>query len=149
MGITNSFTLEASYGGSNMGKQNMSTLYCVYCVIELYFYLSIFLFFYLSIFLSFYLLTRFSCCMLYRHNATIGTDWNLVFWDNSLYKNWICHSNENYAKCINRAANSKLLYYSYRTVRMDIRPIFSFLHCCKLPSLKMETYIWKTHIKKT
>ena len=23
--------------------------------------------------------------MLYRHNVVIGTDWNLVFWDNSLY----------------------------------------------------------------
>ena len=24
--------------------------------------------------------------MLYRHNAAIRTDWNLVIWDNSLYK---------------------------------------------------------------
>ena len=31
--------------------------------------------------------TRFSHCMLYRHNIAIGTDWNLVFWDNSLYIN--------------------------------------------------------------
>ena len=29
--------------------------------------------------------TRFSGCMLYRHNAAIGTNWNLFFWDNSLY----------------------------------------------------------------
>ena len=29
---------------------------------------------------------RFSRCMLYRHNAAIGTDWNLFFWDNSLYQ---------------------------------------------------------------
>ena len=28
--------------------------------------------------------TRFSRCMLYRHNAANGTDWNLFFWDNSL-----------------------------------------------------------------
>ena len=32
-----------------------------------------------------FLKTSFSHCMLYRHNAAIGTDWNLVFWDNSLY----------------------------------------------------------------
>ena len=29
--------------------------------------------------------TGFLRCMLYRHNAAIGTDWNLVFWDDSLY----------------------------------------------------------------
>ena len=32
-----------------------------------------------------FLKTRFSRCMLYRHNAAIRTDWNLVIWDNSLY----------------------------------------------------------------
>ena len=32
-----------------------------------------------------FLKTRFSRCMLYRHIAAICTDWNLVFWDNSLY----------------------------------------------------------------
>ena len=32
-----------------------------------------------------FLKTRVSSCMLYRHNAAIGTDWNLVFWYNSLY----------------------------------------------------------------
>ena len=32
-----------------------------------------------------FLKTRFSRCMLYRHNAAIGTDWNLFFLDNSLY----------------------------------------------------------------
>ena len=32
-----------------------------------------------------FLKTRFSRCMLYRHNTAIGADWNLFFWDNSLY----------------------------------------------------------------
>ena len=32
-----------------------------------------------------FLKTRFSRCMLYRHNAAIGKNRNLVFWDNSLY----------------------------------------------------------------
>ena len=32
-----------------------------------------------------FLKTRFSRCMLYRHNAAIGTTWNLFFWGNSLY----------------------------------------------------------------
>ena len=29
--------------------------------------------------------TRFSRCILYRHNNAIGTDLCLIFWDNSLY----------------------------------------------------------------
>ena len=33
-----------------------------------------------------FLKTRFSRYMLYRHNAAIGTDLNLVYWDNSLYQ---------------------------------------------------------------
>ena len=33
----------------------------------------------------YFLKTRFSLCMLYRRNAAIGKDWNLVFMDNSLY----------------------------------------------------------------
>ena len=32
-----------------------------------------------------FLKTRFSRCMLYRYNTAICTDWNLVFWYNSLY----------------------------------------------------------------
>ena len=32
-----------------------------------------------------FLKIRFSRCMLYRHNAAIGTDWKLVFRNNSLY----------------------------------------------------------------
>ena len=33
----------------------------------------------------YFLKTRFPRCMLYRHNAAIGTDCNLFFWYNSLY----------------------------------------------------------------
>ena len=45
--------------------------------------------------------------MLYRHNVTIRTDWNLIFWDNSLYISWynnvshIClHTNINNKNCL-------------------------------------------------
>ena len=60
-----------------------------------------------------FLKTRFSRCMLYRHNAAIGTDLNLVFWNNSFY---IC-SNEISFKKIAESFSREIFLLKYITYR--------------------------------
>ena len=87
-----------------------------------------------------FLKTIFSSCMLYRHNAAIGTDWNLVFWDNSLY--------------INYSDNAQKVYYAnmYKAFQESVpEPDETAVFCATSGEIKCSGRIsWKaSYINQT
>ena len=93
----------------------------------------------------------FSRCMLYRHNAVIGTDWNLFFWDNSLYyihlsvnKYWFYKKTQNLV--IREPVKKTAFLASFFSLKITKRMLRMFWNkrMCNNILWYLQGYPWKT-----
>ena len=84
----------------------------------------------------------FSRCLLYRHNAAIGTDWNLFFWDNSLYLRYLLSNHPNIFGESSYDTYLEVLYIFL--IQQPGEPREQHLGEIRLKKFKLQKMSWKT-----